>query len=145
LLLINELHHVFEKIHPDNPLPAEWDALLETLLVHHQWPLYGKTSYEVMERILKDDNSRRFLGVHEYDGVVWFNREAFEEVRDWLFVVGLWHEATADGLTAANRDRIYNHYKEMCDAEKASGYRLPDFLTALKKPARKKKSDAPKV
>ena len=144
-LLINELHRVFEKIHPDNPLPAEWDALLETLLVHHQWPLYGKTSYEVMERILKDDNSRRFLGVHEYNGVVWFNREAFEEVRDWLFVIGLWHEATTDGLTAANRDRIYNHYKEMCDAEKASGYRLPVFLTALKKPARKKKSDAPKV
>jgi glycosidase len=60
--------------------------------------------------LLADDRFRRIIGVHDAEGVSWFNKEAFEDA------------VTAMGLPKAD---------ELITAAAESGYRLDDLTTAL--------------
>jgi hypothetical protein len=92
-----------------------------------------------------EEDFRRLLGVNVFDGVVWFNKEAFEET---LFYASLFtameSEAALQGLPHKGRagtkaegawlDRVAK-IAELADAfaaaEQASAYRLDGLLKAL--------------
>ncbi|MEA2677534.1 MAG: hypothetical protein QOJ81_1675, partial [Chloroflexota bacterium] len=63
--------------------------------------------------LLDDERFRRMIGVHEVDGVTWFNREAFERV-----VTGL-------GL---------DHAEDLVAAAEKSEYRLDDLAKLIAEP-----------
>jgi glycosidase len=63
--------------------------------------------------LIADDRFQRIIGVHDANGVSWFNKEAFETA------------VTALGLTNAS---------ELVAAATQSGYRLADLTTALAEP-----------
>jgi len=43
----------------------------------------------VSEELFKIPSCSRYMQVHESDGVVWFNKERFEELTTWLFIIRL--------------------------------------------------------
>jgi hypothetical protein len=86
----------------------------------------------VLEKLFASPAGQRFLGVHRHREVLWFNREAFHQMLDWLLlersleeVEGARAEAAA-GLTAAHQE-----LEELAAAGEESGWRVDDFLDAI--------------
>ncbi len=130
--LVHELRRVFEQMRTDGHLPENWDLLVSILIHHAAWNEAGTGPATVVERLLEDPNVHAFLHVHEWDGTVWFNREAFEELTDWLLVVGLWQEYTgAKRGIVARRDEVLAHCRTIKDAGERSGYQIEPLLSAL--------------
>ncbi len=40
----------------------------------------------MLKEVLADHEARLFLKVNSYDGVLWYNKEAFDLLCDWLFI-----------------------------------------------------------
>jgi hypothetical protein len=66
-------------------------VLVVQILVSHQTWFDDLPSpsrpYDLVQSLLEDAAVRRFLQVNRYEGILWFNQEAFEELLDWLLRV----------------------------------------------------------
>jgi glycosidase len=65
-------------------------AVIKLLTSHQRWfemqTPKTRRAYYVLDAWLKDDDVRQFLQVNRYEGVLWFNREAFERLLWWMFL-----------------------------------------------------------
>jgi len=92
---------------------------------------------------LADEDVRPFIRINRWEGIAWFNREAFEQLAAWMLVLDAL-EATADdtrsatevGVALAESHRLQAALRA---AGESSGYQI-DRLVAETKPARSKVS-----
>ncbi len=95
----------------------------------------------LIEAWLADEDVRPFIRVNRWEGVAWFNKEAFEELSDWLLVLDA-IEATADPerpVAAVARALAASHAlaAALRAAGEAAGYRLDRLAPPLRaSPAR---------
>jgi glycosidase len=81
--------------------PAAWRAvgLVKLLTTHQRWfttkgPSPHGRAFRVLDSLLQDDDARQFLQVNRYQGVLWFNKEAFDELLWWLTLLAAVGEKT---------------------------------------------------
>jgi glycosidase len=91
------------------------------------------TALAILQRVHDSEDFRRLTGVNEWEGVIWFNKEAFEEV---LFYTAAVAAAYAD------MDTISAMIAELYGAEQKSGYKLFELIKALGGKASAKKAAA---
>ena len=92
-----------------------------------QWPAH------VAGKCFDDPDVRRYLHVHEHEGVAWFNRENFERLFSMLFAVDLLKNAAVPSKYAS-KGSIREGYMgiQSLFAEAAeSGYRVQAFKDSL--------------
>jgi glycosidase len=84
-----------------------------------------------MDELLEDPYAREFLKINRYNGVLFFNKEAFEEIFLWLFIIFLgkqlrnnWEEKR---LTIKVINDKYRLYKKLLKTAQDCGYRLDEF------------------
>jgi len=68
---------------------AAWRAvvLVKLMTSYHRW--FGeKRAYPLVESLLKDNEVQQFLQINRYNDILWFNREAFDDLLGWLMVMG---------------------------------------------------------
>lgn len=119
-----------------------WRAvtLVKVLVTHQRWfesPGPKKQwAYRVLQAGLKDSEVQQVVGVNRYQGILWFNQEAYELLLRWLFVVAA-VEALADPARPA--DAIapllverYALVAQLLKAERASEYQVEKLLEAAK-------------
>ncbi len=85
----------------------------------------------MLRRALSHRDVQAFLGVNRYEGVLWFNREAFQAWLWWLpCIVALWAPAADasldDALAAA-----YAWVTQLQIAEETAGYQVDRVLAAI--------------
>ena len=79
---------------------SAWRAvtLIKLLTTHHNWwkvlePGQTKgdqgTAYQFLTSILLDSEAQKYLGVNRYQGVLWFNKESFEDLLWWLYIIAV--------------------------------------------------------
>ena len=90
-------------------------------------------AYRVLNDLLKDDEVQQFLGVNRYRDVLWFNKEAFDDLLWWLMVVTVVDRRSRE--EDSGDDLILRHahaavVRLAAEAE-ASGYQLEDLLRRL--------------
>ena len=85
------------------------------------------------EELFNDKNVQRYLQMNEYNGTIYFNKELFEKLLFWLFVIHIIHLAQfssgkfpASKINTAFRDM--NKYIKLADI---CGYKGEDFLVEL--------------
>jgi hypothetical protein len=77
---------------------SNWRAvtLVKLLTSHHAWWKIIDTNqvkksksapYRILSSILSDSDALGYLGVNRYQEVLWFNKEAFEDLLWWLFII----------------------------------------------------------
>jgi glycosidase len=77
---------------------SDWRAvsLIKLLISHHKWWTMLDTpqdkhktnsNYAILNSILSDSDALSYLGVNRYQDVLWFNKEAFEDLVWWLMVI----------------------------------------------------------
>jgi glycosidase len=73
----------------DDAASARSVTLIKLLTSQQSWhcrPGAGQ-AYLVLEELLSDGDVQQFLGVNRYQGVLWFHKEAFEQLCWWLLAV----------------------------------------------------------
>ena len=124
---------------------AAWHtvAVIKLLTSHRHWfdLRDGKRTAPILESWLKDSDIQQFLGVNRYDGVLWFNKEAFDRMLRWMFLLAA-VEMTAEPLTKAEFGKrivtVYEILEKLRQAEQESGYQVDKLLAAARQ------LDAPK-
>jgi len=64
-------------------------TVVKLLTTHQRWFESGGRgrSHEVLSSLFRDTDVQRALQVNRYQGILWFNSEAFEQLLWWMFVV----------------------------------------------------------
>jgi hypothetical protein len=85
-------------------------ATVKLLINHQDWvQKLAQTKKKLaasvtLENWLKDSDLQRYIGINRYQGVLWFNKEAFEEWLWWIFAATVVQiiASTEDGEQTAN-------------------------------------------
>jgi hypothetical protein len=124
--------------------PESWRAagIVKLLISHQDWIKLLDTSektskkraaYLVLQRWLKDSDVQRFIGVNRYQGILWYNRELFEEWLWWMMAVAITQALTGSSTSEQASDQISAYFDvitAMQKAEKASQYQIELLLQA---------------
>jgi glycosidase len=96
-------------------------------------PLAEATT-RVLEALLRDGDVRHFIGVNRFQGILWFNRESFEELLWWLLLVGVVEAQVEVDLSAEETSqRIAARYAVVQQLREAAGrseYQVEKLLAA---------------
>jgi hypothetical protein len=128
----------------------EWVELVKVLVGHGSWwTEYGEKQQPLaalFASMLSDAVVTDYLGLNEYNGVVYFNKERLEELRWWLLATGLIGIEKAGGDGQADAVKKLHEMLERLDAAQANAeYQIEKLLAGLadgKKPSGAKKSSS---
>lgn len=120
---------------------SAWQAVtvIKLLTTHQRWfdaQAPGRTQdYQVLESLLKDGEVQQFLQVNRYQGVLWFNKEAYDQWLWWMLVVAA-VAITADPLrppseVAKGIVACYEIVERLRLAGERSGYRVERLLAGF--------------
>jgi glycosidase len=120
-----------------------WRAvrMVNVLITHQRWfemRAPGKEgAYEAFESWLKDEEVQQFLQVNRYRGVLWFNKEAFEELLWWMMLlaaVAISADPLRPAATVAQEIvAVYDVLSELQRAAEQSGYRVETLLELVRR------------
>jgi hypothetical protein len=128
---------------------SNWRAvtLVKLLTSHHSWWKSTEASlnkksksvaYQILASILSDSDAQGYLGVNRYQDVLWFNKEAFEDLMWWLFIIGA-VEISSTPIKVEPSDkngktilRCYDEVTNLLENAQLSGYKLEKLLDLLK-------------
>lgn len=121
-------------------------AVIKVLTSHQRWfdlqaPKKVQT-YKVLESLLKDNELQQLLQVNRYQGVLWFNKESFEQLLDWMLLLAVIDITVDPTRSEAEVTRMilerYDVVEKLHQAEQKSGCQMEKLLEAVKnrKPGR---------
>lgn len=116
-------------------------AILRALVVLDDFMQYPAMSHTRWSRfgdlIAGDSEIRWIIGANEFDGVVWINKEAWEELMDWLRAGMLIRYAARHRLARTRRmpGRHLGGIEKLANLAEDSEYRLDRLLDSLSRPA----------
>ncbi len=119
-----------------------WEGvgLVKLLTTHHNWHGDGQagedtTIREKLRSWLGDPDVQAYLQLNRYQGILWFNREAFERmVRALLNVAAIEIHAAPDMTGAQRRDRLAScraAIEQLEAAASQSGYQVERLITLV--------------
>ena len=139
--LLNKIMNI--SFHELNLSEAESERailLIKILVSHQRWfdlASHKMPVYQILKQLIQDSAVRDFLQINRYQDILWFNKEAFESLTGWLFIISV-----IDGLVSSS-DPVsklkktlslrYQLYQHLLDAEKDSNYQLEKLLELVKK------------
>ncbi len=94
------------------------------------------SAYRVLYRALQIHEVQTYLGVNRHQGILWFNKEAFDHWLWWLMLThtlnllqtGATDETLCEGVVA-----FYGIIEQLREAELQSGYQVPQLLEGVKR------------
>ncbi|HSB65997.1 MAG TPA: hypothetical protein VLD65_05415, partial [Anaerolineales bacterium] len=128
---------------------SNWRAitLIKLLTTHHDWWVQLDTGndkagegaeYMLLTALLADSDALSYLGVNRYQDVLWFNKEAFEDLVWWLMIIAcveISSNLTTTGQHALIGKSTLPYFKvltRLLSSAKASGYKLEKLLELVK-------------
>ncbi len=118
---------------------AAWHVLntLKMLTDQQHW-FEGKaadSTRSILEGWLKSSEIQRFLGVNRYKDVLWFNKEAFDELLWWMMLLAI-VDCSADPQRSSSEviEQVITSHEivtRLGQASEESGYQVEKLLDAL--------------
>ncbi len=110
-------------------------VLIKVLTARQRW--FETTSLvRLLEDLLSDDDVHLFLQENRYQGVLWFNKEAFDQLLSWMFrvaVLSLSRPSLPTAKAAAEIAAAYGKIRELQRAEEQSKYQVERLLEAVER------------
>jgi hypothetical protein len=85
------------------------------------------------EEFWQDPDVRWFAGVNEASGILYMNKEQFEELLCWVQLPALLEIAGQDSVDARSIGKIETAVSKICRAAKDAGYKVEEYLGLLKR------------
>jgi hypothetical protein len=110
-------------------------TLIKLLTSHQRW-FEEKSAYRVLESLLKDSEVQQFLEINRYNDILWFNKEAFDDLLWWLRLLAA-IEISSDPQRPAHQaakdlEDCYGIMQRLKEAAKKSGYQVEKLLEILR-------------
>jgi len=114
-------------------------ALLKIMVTHQDWHAgtglsAQERAYRALHALLRDGDVQQFLAVNRYQGILWFNKEAFEQLMDGLFLLAMVqiraNPARSDSEQAQAILDCRSVMEILRKAEERSGYQVEKLLEA---------------
>lgn len=118
--------------------PESWRAIsLTKILTSHQFCFKAekkleKPLYQIIKKLLEDTAVRDYLQINRYQDVLWFNKEAYESLVGWLFVVDVIECLNREKDAAMSIEKMYKIAQTLLKIEEESGYRVDRLLEGAK-------------
>jgi glycosidase len=121
---------------------SAWRAvvLIKVLTTHQRWfaaePSGMLRSYQVLQTLLRDADAQQFLQINRYRDVLWYNKEAYDQLLWWLLllvVIDLGRDALLQDPEALHT--FLEHYRLVRDLQRAgeqSEYQVEKLLAVVK-------------
>ena len=127
------------------PEAAHIPALLRVLTSQQDWASRldpRLSAAALLEGWLQDSDIERLLGINRYQGVLWFNKEAFEEFLWWMFFLAVIQQISDPRKSASEIVeailRSYSLIDRLLRAKEASGYQVSRLVEAAGRAAAQK-------
>jgi glycosidase len=144
-LLGKRLQNVLSEMKLDDTQRWEGRQLVALLAAEQNWHEIDEgenREHLLLERLLKSPDVQQFLKVNRYDGVLWFNKENFEKLTRWLFVIAVVQITSQPKLAKAKAAKaiadVFAIVEKWRQAEKGSEYRVEKLLAATNSAVAKK-------
>ncbi len=114
----------------------DWVEVVKLLVAHGTWwAEFGETEQPLaalFASMLSDAVVTNYLGLNEYNGVVYFNKERLEELRWWLMATGLVgiEKAGGNGQATAVK-KLHASLENLDNAQEAAEYQIEKLLAGL--------------
>jgi hypothetical protein len=124
--LLNSLHENGAE-HPENILRL----LLTLTLIKHNLSAALETSPAIyFDYIFTDTDIQNFTGVNSFENNVYFNKERFEEILDWLTFNAM-VDCVKDKSGTRKRERLMALRQKVIETAEESEYKLESLLNKL--------------
>jgi hypothetical protein len=110
-------------------------TVVKLLTTHQRWFESGgrDRSYEVLSSLFRDTDVQRALQVNRYQGILWFNSEAFEQLLWWMFVIAtVTCSAVSPEQPAPQILTCWETVRKLQQASEASGYQVEKLLEEVR-------------
>jgi hypothetical protein len=114
-------------------------GMVKILISHHRWfeavDAQEPTAYRKLVAWLRDKEVQRFIQVNRYGGVLWFNKESFEQFLGWMLAVAVVEISaqrdTTDVQVAKEIVTCFQLLAGLEQAAAASEYQIAGLLEAV--------------
>jgi len=110
-------------------------TMVKVLTAHQRWLESGGMDrlYEMLTSLLQDPDVQRALLINRHQGILWFNKEAFEQLLWWMFVTTiLARRATSTKRASAEILSWWETIKALQEVSEASKYHVEKLLEGAK-------------
>jgi len=112
--------------------------VIKILTSHQKWNEIkspkSKHTYQVLESFLEDEDVQRFLQVNRYQGILWFNKEAYNQLLAWMMSIAVINVISDSDLDNSQKvELIASHFqviRKLKKAESQSDYKIENLLEA---------------
>jgi len=139
-LLLNRFIDLLRQMSTADTETQEAGMLLNILVREQNWFLHPKfkkgKEYKILDRLLKLSDVQKFLKVNRWDSVLWFNKENFQKLVWWLFlisVIQIGSKSKTDQDAVRETEAAFAIIQRWLQAEKKSEYQLKKLVNELKK------------
>jgi len=123
---------------PDEGAAQRAVAMVKILISHHRWfeaeVSQDRRAYQILVSWLRDTEVQRFIQVNRYGGVLWFNKEAFEQFLSWMLTVAVVEISAqpygSDARVSQGIVACYDLLGKLRQAADASEYQIAGLLEA---------------
>jgi glycosidase len=120
-----------------------WDLIriIKILTTHQNWyevkSPKSKRAYRILETFLEDEDVQRFLQVNRYQGILWFNKESFDQLLTWMMSIAAINIFADPDIDLSHMvEQIAYHFqviRRLKKAESQSDYQVERLLEAANK------------
>ena len=110
-------------------------TVVKFLTAHQRWFERGPgiDRDEVLSSLFRDNDAQRALQVNRHQGILWFNKEAFEQLIWWMFVTAtVVCSSTSPDRPAAEIFTLWETVNKLRQASEASGYQVERLLEGVR-------------
>jgi glycosidase len=109
---------------------------VRALISQQAWALKSKKAPKILTSWLRDEDIQRLLGVNRYQGILWFNKEAYERLLRWMLAIAVVTTLTNETLTNKQKDKAVQTQwvliQKLEQAALASEYQVEKLIQAAK-------------
>jgi len=138
-LLGKIINQTLEDLELEADTAAEAVTGVKVMVTHQGWSRSLTSepdqAAKILQTWLRDDDIQRFLRINRYQGILWFNKEAFDLLLRWMLAIAILSTIADPDLTEDQKTKaIQAHFDAISKFEKAvnkSGYQIEKLLEAV--------------
>ncbi|MCX5809300.1 MAG: alpha-amylase family glycosyl hydrolase [Proteobacteria bacterium] len=118
---------------------STWSLLTTKILTTHQSCLIKSKEGQILtllESLFSDPEVQHFLQVNRYKEALWFNKESFEQLMGWIFIVSIITLFSDPSLSARDAtNEVISHFKtvnQLLNISEQSNYQVEKLLEIAK-------------
>jgi glycosidase len=124
------------KLELDEDQAHEGLLAVKAMISQQTWASNSQKAHKILASWLRDEDIQRLLGVNRYQGILWFNKEAYERLLRWMLAIAIVTTLADEKLSQKGKEKaIRAQVKIIHKMEKASlvsEYQIEKLVQAVK-------------